>query len=139
MSLARRAARVCLFCGLAVAITWGISGTASAQETRFDVQNLNPMPSQTTNYFGYSSATVLEHTQWEVGLFVHYAHNPLVLRKDGERTHSIVSGQLGASLLGSIGLFDIVEIGIDVLVTIGHAVLHGNCSSQRIDSTWELK
>ena len=86
---------------------------ASAQD-RFDIQNLNPMPSQTTNYIGVSSAHVLEEFQWEVGLFLLYTDDPLVLMKNDERAYSIVSGQFSGNLMGAIGFGDIFDIGLDI-------------------------
>lgn len=96
---------VCFFIG---------SSPADAQE-RFSVLQLNPMPSQTTNYFETASARVLHNFGWEAALFFGYVDDPLVVLDDQrEPVASIIQSQMVADLLGSVGLFDRVEIGFDV-------------------------
>jgi outer membrane protein OmpA-like peptidoglycan-associated protein len=108
---------------LTAAVLFAAPGAwAQSDETRFDVQQLNPMPSQLTNYFGLSSAQVLESGQWEIGLFGHFADDPLVLRTaDGDRIESIVGNQMTMNVLGSIGLEDIFEIGFDVPIILSQS------------------
>ncbi len=93
---------------------------APASGQQFDVQAFNPGPSQTTNYLGVGSAEILRAQQWEVGLLLNYADHPLVLREAGtnDRVRDIVSGQLTANVLAAVGLFDRLEIGIDIPVIL---------------------
>ena len=87
---------------------------ASAQD-QFSVQNFHPQPARWMNFFSVASARVLESGQWEAGLFMHYADDPLVLvDPSDERVLSVVASQLVVNVLGSVGIADVFEIGIDV-------------------------
>lgn len=93
----------------------GIAGTAAAQDNRFDVQQMAPMPGQTVNYLDMSSARVFEPGQWEAGVFFNYANDPLVLNDpDGERVGSIVASQGTVNLLAAYGIMAGLDIGLDV-------------------------
>jgi len=95
-------------------------GGATQAQGRFDVQQMNPMPSQYTNYFSLASGAVLERGQWELHVMGNYADDPLILRNaDGERLQSIVSGQMVVNLTGAFGIADIMDVGFDVpLITL---------------------
>ncbi len=108
-----------------------VASTASAQDGTFELQQLNPAPSQTTGYFNLSSARGLRGGQYEVGLLLNYADDPLVLYAEdgdgdlGDRARSIVSGQLLANIHGGIGLLPVddnewarLEIGVDIPIII---------------------
>jgi outer membrane protein OmpA-like peptidoglycan-associated protein len=59
---------------------------------------------------------VLPHLRFDTGLFLSYAKNPLTLYRlsDGKRVGSLVQDRFGGSLFGTLGLFDWVEVGIEV-------------------------
>ena len=100
---------------LAACLLFGIPGVATAQDDGFDVQLFNPSPSQSTNNFGTSQARILNAGQWEVGLLLNYASNPLVvLNSEDDRLESIVSGQFVGNILGAVGIADRLELGLDV-------------------------
>jgi len=88
---------------------------ARAHAQPFDSQQLRLVPNQQDNYFGLHSARVLPSGGWEAGLTLNYANDPLVLiDSDGERAGSIVSDQLVGDVLFAVGLFDVLELGLDV-------------------------
>ena len=96
-------------------------------ETHFDIQQFNPMPAQRWNYLGQATGSVMPHGVFEIGLLADYADDPLVLESvsEGERLGSLVSEQLTARLLFGIGLFDRLELGVDlpiILLQSGGAV-----------------
>jgi outer membrane protein OmpA-like peptidoglycan-associated protein len=64
------------------------------------------------------SAVVPDHLAWEVALWLGYLNNPLVLNveADGEveRVASVVGHRVGASLVGAIGLYEWVQLGVEL-------------------------
>ncbi|MBN1944489.1 MAG: OmpA family protein [Bradymonadales bacterium] len=92
-----------------------VGGSAAAQQ-QFDVQSFHPLPSQQINYFGVASARVMRHTDFELGLLLHFADDPLVLvyGEDDTRLASVVSYQLTADLMAAVGLLDWFELGVAV-------------------------
>jgi outer membrane protein OmpA-like peptidoglycan-associated protein len=89
-----------------------------AQE-RFDPQLFHPSLSQRSNAAGVSSADLLSSGAFELGLLAHYDARPLVVRSvDGSRLYSIIDRQASLHLLGSVGLFDRLELGLDIPVIL---------------------
>ncbi|TVR02788.1 MAG: hypothetical protein EA398_06965 [Deltaproteobacteria bacterium] len=89
--------------------------TGSASAEGFDLQQFHPMPDQRNNYFGTASATVAPHLAWSAMALFNYANDPLVLRDaDGERIESLVSQTGTLHLLFSLGLLDVLELGVDL-------------------------
>ncbi|MFT6399408.1 MAG: MYXO-CTERM domain-containing protein, partial [Bradymonadia bacterium] len=104
---------VVLILGLAFAAPTG------AQAQGFDAQQLSPAVARTTGYLSTAGGTVLPHAVWEVGVFLNYADDPLVLEgSEGERLGSLIHSQLGADIHASIGILDRFQIGIDLPVTL---------------------
>ncbi len=102
-----------VFCVLCAA------GSAVAQTDRFDVQQFNPQPSQTTNYITVASPQLLRHLGFEAGILANYADSPLVLVDgDDERQLEIVSSQLTLDLLFAFALFDRVQVGVDIPLVV---------------------
>lgn len=66
------------------------------------------------------SGAVLPHLAFDLGLWLGYANDPLTLyRADGdgsdrERVGGLVSHRVGGNLVGSVGLFDRVQLGLDI-------------------------
>jgi outer membrane protein OmpA-like peptidoglycan-associated protein len=90
---------------------------ASAQT--FDVQHFKPAPNQQDNYFSLESVRQLAPGQWEAGLLVNYANDPLVLTNgSGDRVRSIVSDQLTGNVLAAIGILKPWELGVDVPIIL---------------------
>nr|MBA3454314.1 DUF4215 domain-containing protein [Deltaproteobacteria bacterium] len=63
------------------------------------------------------SAKVRKHLALDIGLWLGYANDPLTLNRPGndhEREGSLVSDQVGGELVGALGLFDRIQIGVAV-------------------------
>ena len=94
-----------------------VSSQAVAQEsdaTGFTVEHFEPLPSQGTNILNIGKSDMLGHLTPSAGLFLHLANSPirLVSAEDQDETEAtLIKNQLKAELWGSIGLFDIAEIG----------------------------
>jgi outer membrane protein OmpA-like peptidoglycan-associated protein len=81
----------------------------------FDLQQFQPMPDLRQNFFGTSSADVAHHMNWSAFGVFNYADDPLVLlNDDNERVDSLVASQGTLHLLGSVALFDLLEVGLDL-------------------------
>ncbi|HEY8208204.1 MAG TPA: OmpA family protein [Myxococcaceae bacterium] len=61
-------------------------------------------------------ASVLPHLAWDVGLWLGYARDPLLVYRlaDNARVGPLVENRLGSALLVSVGLFGWVEVGADL-------------------------
>jgi outer membrane protein OmpA-like peptidoglycan-associated protein len=59
---------------------------------------------------------IREGFTWDVGLLVGYAHNPVVLYREGngQRVAPLVANRLGASLVGAIGFGGRFQLGVEV-------------------------
>lgn len=92
-----------------------LTAPAVASAQGFDTQQFHAGPSLRTNHFNVSSAQILGHTQYELGLMLDYAASPLVFdpRLEDELV-DIVGGQLTLGLNGAIGLFDRLEVGFSL-------------------------
>ena len=85
----------------------------------FDLQQFNPMPNADTNFFATSSAEVPAHLGWSAGAVVNYANNPLLRRADdGEPIERLVGRQATTHLLVSLGLYDRLEVGLDLPIMV---------------------
>ena len=74
-----------------------------------------PAVARTTGYLSTAGGAVLPHGIWEVGLMVSYADDPLVLVDgDGDRLGALVHTQLATDIHATIGLWDRVQIGVDL-------------------------
>lgn len=100
---------------------------AAAQDLSgsFDAEAFRPAPGAEDG-FVVQRSTPQEHLGWSVRLYLDYAHAPLVLRQDGEIVERIIEHRLNAHLLGAIGFWDILEVGLGlpfVLVQTGETSL----------------
>lgn len=103
---------------LAFTFLVAMATSASAQDG-FDVQLFRPMPGQTVNHFTVSSALILEHLDWEIGVLANFADDPLVLRSDSdERLVNVVEHQLALDVMLAIGFFDRLELGVDLPIVL---------------------
>lgn len=88
-------------------------GTSAWAQEGFDLQQFSPMPDQSRNFLSASSAMVSPHLEWQGFLLLNHGNAPLVVRnRDGERA-SVVGSHSMMNLMGSVGLYDIVELGLD--------------------------
>jgi outer membrane protein OmpA-like peptidoglycan-associated protein len=74
---------------------------------------------------------VPRHLGFGVGLFTNYAWNPVVMRlhPDGQVVAAPLQHALSFDLLGSIGFFDFLEVGLDLPI---HAVYAGDAGGQTL-------
>lgn len=82
----------------------------------FELQNFHPMPDPMGNFLSASSADVTPHLGWSAMILANYANNPLVEMVDGHRVERLVAHQGTGHLLLNLGLFDRVDIGLDLPV-----------------------
>lgn len=105
--------RNCL--GAALLTLAAASAPATAWADGFDLQQFSPMPNLSGNLYSTASADVAPHLEWSALAMFNYANNPLVLNDDdGERLSTLVSDQATLHLMLSLGLFDWVDVGVDV-------------------------
>jgi outer membrane protein OmpA-like peptidoglycan-associated protein len=110
----RRAALV------ALALLGGMAGEAPAQNlsTSIDVQRFKPGPGG-SDLWNVHGAGVPGHLSWSVGLYLNFANHPLGLvdPSTGTTVIHLVGSQTALDLLGSVGLFDWLELGASLPVT----------------------
>ncbi|MCP3145283.1 Ig-like domain-containing protein, partial [Pyxidicoccus xibeiensis] len=93
--------------------------TAPVASQAIDVQQYKPGPGA-ADILGIHSARVQRHLGWNVGLSVNYADKPLNFldpRQDRFIT-ALVRSQVGLDLMGAVGLFDRLELGVVLPVTL---------------------
>jgi len=109
---------------LGMMLIFRASGEAQAQtdiplSKAFDIQQFQPGPgaSDLGNVLG---AGVPDALRWQLGAFVNFAHDPLVIRDQltGSKSSPLVSGQTELDLLASVGLFGRGELGVAFPLTL---------------------
>ncbi|XXF76448.1 Ig-like domain-containing protein [Myxococcaceae bacterium GXIMD 01537] len=110
-----RAGAAGLLASLAVVGVARASGVSQA----IDVQQYKPGPG-VSDILGVHGARVSPHLGWSVGLSFNYANKPLNFYnpRTDTITAALVKSQFGADLMGSIGLFDRLELGLVLPVTL---------------------
>lgn len=99
----------------AVSAAMVVGHSAPVVAQGFDLQQFNPMPDLRQNFLGTSSADVAHHMNWSAFALFNYADDPLVLNDvNGDRVDALVSSQGTMHLMGSIALFNLLEVGIDL-------------------------
>ena len=89
----------------------------------FQVEQFEPLPAQNKNTLNVSRSDVLAHLTPSLGLFLHFADDPMVLYRvdeSGERTIAarVVDDQLKAELTGAFGLFERAELGLALPIVL---------------------
>ncbi|WP_240360320.1 adventurous gliding motility protein AgmC [Pyxidicoccus caerfyrddinensis] len=105
--------------GALVAPTAQAQVTAPTASQAIDVQQYKPGPGA-GDILGVHSARVQRHLGWNVGLSLNYADKPLNFldpRQDRFIT-ALVRSQVGLDLMGAVGLFDRLEVGLVLPVTL---------------------
>jgi len=98
-----------------VAAILGPTPEAHAQRTDWSVEHFEPAPDQGNNVLSTVSSRLLPHLMPSFGLFLHYAKDPLVLRKSNDSDQvgtKIIEDQMFMEFWASIGLFDYVNLSI---------------------------
>jgi outer membrane protein OmpA-like peptidoglycan-associated protein len=103
-------------CSRVVVLALTFSGVASAQ---VDAERFKPAVTVDGWVNAEGSGTRSSDDPWEFGLFLNYAHNPLVVVDgDGDVTRQFVAGRMGIDVLASVSLADPFAIGIDVPIFV---------------------
>ncbi|MDY7229133.1 Ig-like domain-containing protein [Hyalangium rubrum] len=116
--LARLSGALFVLCG-GVLLT--SASPAWAQSSAIDVQQFKPAPGQ-SDVLGLHGAGVPGHLSWRAGLYLNYAHEPLVIINPAtdDLLQHLVKNQLGFDLMGSLGLGKYFELGAVIPVNLQH-------------------
>ena len=117
--LVRRRAAGFLGC-LALMVVIGFGGAAHADGLQLPVPGLRPAASP-NSYFMTEAGRLLNHGSLSSQIFLNYARRPLALQRasDGKMIAAVIRGRLDMDLLLSIGLFDRLELGLGLPITLG--------------------
>ncbi len=89
--------------------------TPALNDTNFQVERFEPLPSQGTNILNTAKSETLPHLAPSFGLFMHYVNDPLQLVIEENDTTTIQSRIIGSQfkgeLWGAVGFFDVVDLG----------------------------
>jgi len=112
----RRLWRVALTLSTVATLAMG-SRTARAQVRGFDGQRLAPAAGAAGGVF-VERPVVPFHLGYGLGLFLHYADDPVVVRQGGAVVGTPLDTSVSADLLASIGLFDRLELAFHLPVRL---------------------
>ncbi|MCY1082418.1 outer membrane exchange protein TraB [Archangium lansingense] len=110
----------CIALGLALGLA--TSGSASAQDARFDVQAFRPLgAAQDLVVVGQSRP--ISHLSVSGGAFLNFALDPLMLVAAGTNSKalSVVGNRLQLDVMASVGLLDWFELGVDMPLVLAQA------------------
>ncbi|MFB6263063.1 MAG: hypothetical protein ABEL76_05480, partial [Bradymonadaceae bacterium] len=101
-------------------LAWAVPAPAQSQlPGSVPTQQFHPVPGGDNNFVSVSGTDVLGHLRFSAGGYLNYSYRPLVLDSVvGDRQVEIIEHQLQADLLGAIGLFDVLELGIRAPFTL---------------------
>ena len=73
-----------------------------------------------TGILDVESGEIPRHLFWDVSVWFGHSDDPLVVysEQDGNRTGSLVSDRLSANLLVALGLYEYVQIGVDIPIVL---------------------
>lgn len=101
-----------------VAFGFSLPLVAEAQDVpELQLQQFRPAPGP-TDYLNVYSTHPAPHLEYDFGFYLDYASDPLKVSAFSEEFNSVVDSQMTLSLMGNIGLFDFLEVGILLPVTI---------------------
>nr|WP_244226908.1 OmpA family protein [Corallococcus aberystwythensis] len=119
---------------VAVGLSLGAASRASAQASvsqAIDVQQYRPGPGA-YDVLGLNSARVAPHLTWNVGASLNYAHQPLNFYDPREErfVYRIVERQVSLDLMGAVSLFDRLEVGLVLPLTVTGSQAAGAVAEQ---------
>ena len=94
------------------------SGSAVAQDLpELQLQQFRPAtgPADYLNVYG---SRVAPHLDPDFGFYLDYANNPLKVPSTNQQFNAAIEDQMTLSVMANLGLFDIVEVGLMVPVTL---------------------
>lgn len=93
-----------------------VSAPARAGQSSFEADLFHPTDTG-SGYFSVDGAFPVRHLGFTAGLFGTWAHDPLVLRDTSGNVPAggeVIGNQLAFDLVGSFGLIDRLELGVDL-------------------------
>ncbi|WP_224365097.1 OmpA family protein [Hyalangium versicolor] len=142
--LGRRSARasstrgISALFGLGAVAVLAASSPAQAQSsTAIDVQQFKPAPGK-ADVLGLHGPGVPGHLSWRAGLFLNYAHDPLVVvnSDNDDLLQHLVKNQLGFDLMGAVGLGKRFELGAALPLNLQHGEFNESITSTG-EQTWK--
>ncbi len=130
--------------GSSAALALGAVGVLAAfapahaqSSSAIDVQQFKPAPGR-SDVFGLHGASVPGHYNWSAGLFLNYAHEPLVVINPASDTllQHLVKNQMGFDLVGSIGLGEHYELGAVLPINLQHGEFMEQPTGN-LEQTWK--
>jgi len=99
-----------------------LTAQASAQDGSVPVQQFAPAPGGDNNYVNVHGAGIMPHLKPSVGLYLNYAHDPLILRRvfTNEQV-SLLQHHVQMDLMAALGVGDFFEIGLAIPLTVYQA------------------
>lgn len=83
------------------------------------IQQFQPTGGTTLNFNHVSGASTLKHLQPSAGLWLNYGHRPLVATSTaGDLEQALVGPHLAADLVASLGLFNRLQLGLALPVSL---------------------
>src|SRR5689334_19941200 len=98
--------------GLLFLTMWSL--TASA-DPGIDAQQFHPAPGANAGIL-LDGAFPAEHLTLDAGLYLNYAHSPLVVER-GSRTGVVIGNQLGLDVLVGLSIINRIEVEVDLPAT----------------------
>lgn len=96
--------------------------TAFAQSNSVPAQQFAPAPGGDNSYVTVQGTGILPNLVPSVGAYLNYAHDPLVLRRLSTNEEiKLLEHQLQLDIQAAIGLFDFLELGVSIPVTVWQA------------------
>lgn len=93
-------------------------GTATAQDLpELQLQQFRPATGP-TDFLNVYGSRVAPHLDPDFGFYLDYAQNPLKVASTHQQFNAAIEDQMTLSLMANIGLFDIVEVGLLVPITL---------------------
>lgn len=89
----------------------------SAIETSFNNINFKPAVDN-SDYFTVYSSRNLKQKEWDTGLYLDFAYNPIQFSLSGGRKQDLLKQLFVADIYGAIGIFDFWEMGMNIPVVI---------------------
>jgi len=97
----------------------GLAAPAMAQQGSLPTQQFAPAPGGDNNYVTVQGSGVLPAWRPAVGLYLNYAHDPLLLRNTAtDERVSLIEHQLQLDLIAAFGFLGFLELGIAVPITL---------------------
>ncbi|MFL5347092.1 MAG: Ig-like domain-containing protein [Hyalangium sp.] len=131
-----RGARALVVLG-AVAVL-AASGAARAQSSSaIDVQQFKPGPGK-ADVLGLEGPGVPGHLSWNTGLYLQYAHDPLVVvnPRNNSLIQHLVKNQVGFDWVGAIGLGERFELGASIPISLQRGEFDTQ-SAAPLQQTWK--